>query len=155
MRKIPKKNYIIVIIVFCAVIVLTLSGARFYNNSIKETSTLYNYIKSITKEELDQYLSENPSTVLYISDKYNLSNNENEELLKSKIVEFNLYDNFIYMDKTQFDSEFVKKFNNKYKTKLDINKLPIIIIYSDSYIKNIYYSVDEELVSNLSLGDVK
>lgn len=155
MRKIPKKNYIIVIIMFCAVIVLTLSGARFYNNSIKETSTLYNYIKSITKEELDQYLSENPSTVLYISDKYNLSNNENEELLKSKIVEFNLYDNFIYMDKTQFDSEFVKKFNNKYKTKLDINKLPIIIIYSDSYIKNIYYSVDEELVSNLSLGDVK
>lgn len=155
MRKIPKKNYIIVIIMFCAVIVLTLSGARFYNNSIKETSTLYNYIKSITKEELEQYLSENPSTVLYISDKYNLSNNENEELLKSKIVEFNLYNNFIYMDKTQFDSEFVKKFNNKYKTKLDINKLPIIIIYSDSYIKNIYYSVDEELVSNLSLGDVK
>lgn len=155
MRKIPKKNYIIVIIMFCAVIVLTLSGARFYNNSIKETSTLYNYIKSITKEELDQYLSENPSTVLYISDKYNLSNNAEEELLKSKIVEFNLYNNFIYMDKTQFDLEFVKKFNNTYKIKLDINKLPIIIIYSDSYIKNIYYSVDEELVSNLSLGDVK
>lgn len=155
MRKIPKKNYIIVIIMFCAVIALTLAGARFYNNSIKETSTLYNYIKSITKEELDQYLSENPSTVLYISDKYNLSNNENEELLKSKIIKFNLYNNFIYMDKNQFDSEFVKRFNSKYKIKLDINKLPVIIIYSDSYIKNIYYSVDAEIISSLSLGDVK
>lgn len=155
MKKIPKKNYVIVFFMFFIVVVLTLAGARFYNNSIKETSVLFNYLKNITSEELTQYLSENPSAVIYISDKYDLSNNENEELLKSKIIELNLYNNFLYMDKSQFNKKFIKQFNDKYKTNFDISKLPIIIIYSDSYIKNIYYSIDSEIIDNLNLGDVK
>ena len=57
MKKIPKKNYVIVFFMFFIVVVLTLAGARFYNNSIKETSVLFNYLKNITSEELTQYLS--------------------------------------------------------------------------------------------------
>ena len=155
MKKIPKKNYVIVFFMFFIVVVLTLAGARFYNNSINETSVLFNYLKNITSEELTQYLSENTSAVIYISDKYDLSNNENEELLKSKIIELNLYNNFLYMDKSQFNKKFIKQFNDKYKTNFDISKWPIIIIYSDSYIKNIYYSIDSEIIDDLNLGDVK
>ena len=71
MKKIPIKNYFILALLLAIVVVVTFSLAKFYNNSLRPTSVLYKYAKHIDSRELIDYLQENSSTVIYISDKYN------------------------------------------------------------------------------------
>ncbi len=153
--EIPKKNYIIVFILFLIVVILTFIGASFYNNNIKQTSVLYKYIKNINTKELDQYIKENPSVVIYIGDKYDLSNYEMEEKLKNKIIDLNLYNNFIYLNKDSFNEKYINHFNKLYNTNIDINNIPIIIIYNDGYISNIYNNVSLAVLRDINLGDIK
>lgn len=155
MKKIPKKNYLILIVMFCFVIIITFVGARFYNNSLKSTGILFKYAKHISSGELEQYLNENPSSIVYISDKYNLSNDDIEDILKNKIIEMNLYNNIVYMDIATFDNKFILKFNKKYKTKLDKSRIPTLIVYNDGQIENIYYSLDKNIVNSLDFGGIK
>ena len=69
MKKIPIKNYFILALLLAIVVVVTFSLAKFYNNSLRPTSVLYKYAKHIDSRELIDYLQENSSTVIYISDK--------------------------------------------------------------------------------------
>ncbi len=155
MKKIPIKNYFILALMLAIVVVVTFSLAKFYNNSLRPTSVLYKYAKHIDSRELIDYLQENSSTVIYISDKYNTLIDEQEEVLKKKIVEYNLYNNLIYIDKNELNNGFYKSFNKKYNTHIDENNLPTMIILNDSVVENIYYNLNTEVINNIEFGDVK
>ena len=155
MKKIPLKNYFILLIMLFSVVVVTLFGASFYNNNLKKTSSLYKYATHMSKNSLKEYLSESPSLIIYISDKYDLSKEDVEESLKNKIIELNLYSNFVYVDYQEFDEKFLEYFNNTYHTNLNIDFLPTIVIYNDGAVEKIYYSLDIDIIRNLNLDGVK
>ena len=72
MRKIPKKNYLILVIMLLGVVIITFSCRDFYNNNLKSTSVLYKYVRHMSKDDLKEYLFESPSLIIYVADKYEL-----------------------------------------------------------------------------------
>lgn len=155
MRIVPKKNYFILLLLSLVVIVLTLFLRSFYNNNLRPTSDIYNYAKIIKSDQLDLYLDENPSTIIYISDKYNLDNADLEEELKQKIISLNLYDNFVYLDKSELSDKIVLHFNDEYQTDFSLDKMPALIIINDKKVIFSYYSLTKDTLNNIDLGDVK
>lgn len=155
MRQIPKKNYVILILMIIGVVVVTCLGARIYNNTIKTSSILYKYLKTIKGDELNLYLNENPSTVIYISDRYDVSKEGLEEKLKDRIIELNLYENFIYLDKEQLTPSFIADFNKQNETSITISKLPTLIVFNDNEVEIIYYSLKEEDVKTIDFEGVR
>lgn len=155
MRRIPIKNYIILLFIIIGVVVVTFGLRNFYNNSLRQTSVLYKYAKHMNSKELSAYLSENSSVIIYISDKYDLNKDDIENKIKSKIINHNLYNNFVYIDKRDFDSEYLLIFNNNYHTNINTDKLPTLIIYDDGSIADIYYSVDNSIINSINLEGVK
>ena len=68
-KKIAMKNYIIIILIFVATIGLTLyfcSCYRVYSESKKEIPIIRGTLSEITSEDLDHYIMENQSTVIYV-----------------------------------------------------------------------------------------
>ena len=155
MRKIPKKNYLISVIMLVGVVIITFSCRDFYNNNLKSTSVLYKYVRHMSKDDLKEYLFESPSLIIYVADKYELKYEKMEEKLKKKIVGNDLYNNFIYIDYKEFNDEFLDYFNSKYHAGLDLNSLPTIIIYEDGNISNIYNNLDEDNINAINLEGVK
>lgn len=155
MRQIPKKNYIIFLLMLVGVVLVTFLGVRVYNNNIKPSSVLYKYLKTIKGDELNLYLSENPSTVIYISDKYDVSKEDLEKELKNKIIDLNLYDNFIYLDKDELNKDFINEFNKQNKTSITIDKLPTLIIFNDNEVESVYYSLTESNIKELDFEGVR
>lgn len=155
MRKISIKNYFILLGLFLVMVIITFSLAKLYNNVLKPTSVLYKYAKNISSRELIDYLQENPSTIIYLGDKYNTLLDDQEKVLKNKIIELNLYNNFIYIDKNEISNSFYSDFNKKYNTYIDKAHIPIVIILNDSELENIYYSLNIETINNIDLGGIK
>ena len=155
MRKIPVKNYFILLIMLFGVVVVTFAGKNYYNNNLKKVSSLYKYANHMDRDDLKEYLGESSSLVIYVADKYDLNNEDAEELLKDKIVELNLYNNFIYVDSRVFNDNFLDYFNSTYHTNLNIDNLPTMIIYDDGIVENMYYNLNPDTINSISLEGVK
>ena len=155
MKNIPLKNYFILLVMLIGVVLITLIFRNYYNNNLKKTSTLYKYANHMSRDDLDEYLLESSSLVIYIADKYDLDMEDEEELLKEKIIELNLYNNFIYVDYRVFNNKFLNYFNSTYHTNLNIDNLPTMIIYEDGVVENIYYNLNINTINNINLEGVK
>lgn len=155
MREVPKKNYVIFVLMLVCVMIVTFLGVKIYNNNIRTSSVLYKYLKTIKSDELSLYLNENPATVIYISDRYDISRKALEEKLKDRIIESNLYDNFIYLDKEQLNANFIADFNEKNNTSITTSKLPILIIINDNKVETIYYSLTENDIKTLDFEGIR
>ena len=64
MRKIPVKNYFIVLIMLIGVIIVTFVGKNYYNNNLKKVNSLYKYANHINRDELKEYLGESSSLII-------------------------------------------------------------------------------------------
>lgn len=137
MREIPKKNYIIMFIIVVSVVLLTLISCNIYNTKYRKTSILTNYISEIKMKDLDTYLMEKPNSIIYISNK-SATNTEQELKLKDKLIELNITDYIVYLN---IDKTNIKKFNQKFKSNIKIDELPIIVIIEDNKITK-EYSID-------------
>lgn len=155
MKEIPKKNYFILIFIFFAVVIITFASANFYSNYLKKTTTLYNYLTEVNTEELSLYLSEHSSSAIYIGDKYNINNDEIEQNLKSKIIDYNLFDYFVFLDKTNLNDTFIKNFNTEYGTSVSVDKIPTLIIVTDGKLTEIYYSINMDTVNMINYGGIR
>lgn len=155
MKQVPKKNYVIFILMLIVVVIITFLGVRVYNDNIKTASVLYKYLKIIKSDELDLYLNENPSTVIYISNRYDASKEQLEKKLKSKIIDLNLYENFIYLDKEELNVDFVNNFNKQNRTSITVDKMPILIIFNDNKVESVYYSLTEKDINELEFEGVR
>ena len=68
-KKISIKNYIIVVVMFIAGMGITLYLCNWYNvydEYQKQTPVIRGILSEITNEELEHYVMENPTTVIYM-----------------------------------------------------------------------------------------
>ena len=98
MREVPKKNYIIMLIIIITIVLVTIFLSNIYNNRFQKTSVLYNYLSEIKKKDLDSYLVEKPEIIIYASNKYNNSNEEQEKKLMQQIIDNNIYEYIVYLN---------------------------------------------------------
>lgn len=148
-KKIDIKNYIILIIIFIVGIGITLylcNWYHVYDEYQKQTPVIRGTLSEITNEELEHYVMENPTTVIYMCTASNPICRNYEKELKKLVESENLQEKIIYLNLSDIDeNKFVDNFNNKYpyKVKLTTN-YPALVIFEDGEINNILQGKDDE-----------
>lgn len=140
-KKIPLKNYFIVLIVSIFVILLVLCLRNFYlnydSNSINTSYLSEMKINEITKNDFDFILSESSNIILFVSNTktkqiYNL-----EKKLYNEFDKNELLDNLIYWDVSDLNNEYISILKNKFPNIiLNDYKLPFIVIIKDGIYKD-------------------
>ncbi len=135
-RQIPLKNYIIVTVIFILTIGLVIFIKNWYQNYQDYTKTipmLKGVISEVRSNEIENYISDNPSAIVYIGvadddDCRNLEKDLKKLIiknhLKEKIVYYNITD---VLDKTAI----IKKFNDEYAVSDKINSYPAMVIIDE------------------------
>lgn len=147
-KVIPLKNYIILSCLFVAGIVLTIYACnwyRIYDEYQRQTPVIRGTLSEITAEEINHYITDNPTTVFYMctSNEFNCRNYEKD--LKKLIVSEDLQNSIVYVNLSDVDSNaFVNNFNNtySYKVKLTTN-YPAFVVFNDGKVTNILQGSEE------------
>ena len=133
MRKIPKKNYLILGVMTVVTVLLVFyinAWIKTYKQNELNTSPLTNNVNEVYKNELHLSLSESNQMILYVG--YNNSDDVKElerQILKT-IKSKNLHDYFIYYDVTKEleNNEYLETLKNEFsEVKVSINKAPMLI----------------------------
>lgn len=140
MRKIPAKNYVLLILLFVVTVAIVLFACDIYNSrSVKQyESVMNNFITEIKLDDLNGYTLENSNVVIYISDKTNSSLQEVEEDYKKLLTDYNLQNYFVYLDVSTNTVDVVTTFEEKYKIKLDSENLPNLVVITDGEVVDLY-----------------
>ncbi len=143
MKKIPKKNYIILAVLISVTVLLTLTLSNIYLSKEKLVSNFYNDINEIKPNDFDEYYLEHTDLIIYISDKYDLSNETFEKKFEKKLENLNLKNIVVFMDKNEIDKKFLNKLKDEYNINIDINNTPLIVVV-----------VDKEFVKGVSVSNL-
>lgn len=143
-------NYIILFFLFLATILLTLylcSCYEVYNKSKMEIPVIRDTLSEITPVELDHYIQENPSIVIYMCTANNINCRNYEKELKKLIKKEELNDDITYLNLSNVDqSEFINTFNKMYKYKVSLHEnYPAFVIFEDAKVFNILQEKEGKL----------
>ncbi len=139
LRKIPTKNYVILMIIFIMVFLLIYylySWYKAYNEYQKEIPVIRDTLLEINSDEADHYIQENSDTVIYLCTASNDVCRKFEKNFKKLIEKKSLEEAITYVNLSDTSTEkFTDSFNNtyKYKNKLK-NNYPALIVFKDGVI---------------------
>lgn len=140
LSKIPIKNYVILGIIFIGVLLLLWYFSKWYevyDDYQKETPVIRGTLSEITDLELDHYLMENPTSVIYMCTSSDMKCRNFEKSFKSVLESNeNLKTGIIYLNLSKVDQDsFVTRFNETYPYKVKLNKsYPAIVLFEDNKI---------------------
>ncbi len=146
-KNIPRKNYLIYALITVATIGVCLYLASWYN-TIRDYYNDHSVISEVTSEinidSLSNVLSENPDILVYISSSKDSLVKPFEKQFKKIIVNYNLGDNFIYIDISKEVNESVMNLllSNYLGNNIESLKkiyYPNIIMFKDGKIFNMLY----------------
>lgn len=141
-KKIPIKNYFIVVLLIILTVSLTFYLMMTYNN--KDNKSL-SFVSQVKENELDSYITERQEVIIYMSSSNNKDTKGFENELKKYTEDKNLKDLYVYLDLNDVSSNFynefyVKYLNESYTGTFEIKEPTIVIIRNgkiDSYLNNI------------------
>lgn len=136
------KNYIVLIVLFCSCILLTLYFCKWYNvykEYEREIPVIRGYLSEITPEDLEHYVIDNSSAIIYLCTANSDECRSFEKDFKKYIQKNGISEEVIYLNLTSVDQEaFVKNFNNTYPYKHKLNgKYPAFVVFQDGKISSV------------------
>lgn len=148
-RKIGIKNYLILGLIFIAAIAVTLYLCNVYNvyeESKRQIPVIRGTLSEITSEELEHYISENPTTMMYLCTASNETCRKYEKDLKKYVVREELQDTIIYLNLTEEEaSTFAESFNEKYTGSLKLkDNYPALVIFEEGKVTHLLQSKENE-----------
>ena len=144
LRKIPNKNYLIlgvVIIVTLLILYYFYLWVDVYKESKIGIPIMDKYMMVINYNELDNYIVENPDSIVYVSVLEDEKIREFEKELKNKYKDNEINNDILYMDITDdiIDKDIKNEMINKYyMNDLSITDIPCILVFRDGLLKSIY-----------------
>ena len=135
-RHIPLKNYVIVAIIF----IVTIGLALFLNNwyqSYQDYQQTIPILKGVLSEirynEIDNYINDNPNSIIYVGVADDMDCRKVEEDLKDIIVKHHLKDKIVYFNITDVSNrkDVLTSFNNQYVPNGKIYTYPAIAILDE------------------------
>ena len=148
-----KKNYIYLLILLVATVGLTFLLSSIYNKEVNSLSYSSEKLNKITSFEFEEYITENPETIVYISNKNDLNNNKFEKKFIKKLENLNLLENTIYMEKTEINNKFKELLKANYDYKLDAKILPIIIVIENGeVVQSVVIDKDSDVETIIDYG---
>lgn len=155
-KKIPKKNYIKLFIICALTLILVfILRAKYisYQENQKKISIIGSVVNQINYEEINDYLRDNPNSILYIgaADDYNCRNIETK--LKKYIMDNNLGQEIIYLNITNNENRhsIIDEINQKYGEDIEINSYPALVIFKNGII---YDAVSKKNYTQLEYSEI-
>ena len=145
------KNYVLLGLLFLGCVILTLYICKcyeVYDNHQKQTPVIRDTLSEITADELEHYILENPTIVIYMCTSSDMVCRNYENGFKKLIKSKELQDEIVYLNLSDLDQQkFIEDFNNKYNFKVKLTTLyPALVVFEDGKITSILQgNVDEEL----------
>jgi len=151
------KNYILLVLLFAASIGLVLYLCELYKVNKEEqmkTPVIDGALLEIYSTDLDHYILDNPTTVIYMCTADNETCRVFERDFKKLLKKNDYSEQIIYLNLTDLDQDlFVEEFNNKYNYKVKLTTdYPAFVLFEDGKIKNIIQGNKDK---KLSLEKVK
>ena len=140
-KKRSKKNYVILAVIYIAVILVVLYLASWYNTYTeykREIPVLKHVVSFISPEEVDHYLTENPSPILYLCTASDSDCREFEENIKQDLEEKNYQElTYVNLESLSDKSGFLQELLDKYGQDFSIERVPCLIKFVDGRIVSI------------------
>ena len=141
-RVVPVKNYIILGILFVIVVVLVIYLSNLYlvyDAHQREIPVIRGTLSEILPDELEHYIMENPSTVIYMCTAADFGCRNYEKDLKRLVEKEDLQESIIYLNLSNVDKkDFVLHFNTNYSYKTDLkNRYPALVVFEDGKVQGI------------------
>lgn len=148
-RKVGVKNYLILALIFIAATAVTIYLCSVYNvyqEDKLQVPVIRGTLSEITSEELDPYISENPTVMMYICTASNETCRKYEKSLKKYIVREELQERMVYLNITTEEAEkFADSFNEKYTTSLKLkDRYPALIIFEEGKVTHLLQAKENE-----------
>lgn len=134
-RSIPLKNYIIFTIISLLSFLFVFNLSRWYKENKPATNILNKTIKEVLPQELESFLTENGTVVIYLTNSNDDALIDFEKDFKNYIIEKQIENDIFYYDLSKDE-------NNIFRNKLD----------SDNFYPNLYMIKDHEFSSKLFLN---
>lgn len=158
MRKIPKKNYLILFLILSFTVLFIFYVRDWYNTS-KDYYSKNSAIKDVTREinenELYSFAVENPKFILYTSSGVDGGVKKFESKLKSLIIKDDMSDYILYLnlDNVEIDS-FVSNLKSRFSSKkIDNNfssaSASTFYIFQDGKIKVVLNDINDYSINYL------
>lgn len=150
LRKIPMKNYIIlgvVIVVTVLILYYFYMWVDVYKESKINIPIMDKYMTVINYNELDNYLVENPDTIVYVSVLEDEKIREFEKKFKNKYKNNEIENELLYMNITDdiSNTSIKNEMDNKYfLNDLSITDVPCILVFNNGLLKSIYSISDND-----------
>lgn len=143
LRVIPKKNYVILGAVIVATLLLLYYFYMWfvaYNESKINKPLLNEYMDVINYNEIDNYLVENPNSIIYVSVLENKEIREFEKEFKKSFKKHMIKKDILYLDLTDlFKSEDSSDIEEKYSlNNLNIKDVPCLMVFGNGKLESIY-----------------
>lgn len=151
-----KKNYIILGLIFllCIGLILYLcQWYKVYDEYQKESPVIRGVLQEIVPDDLEHYILENPTSIIYMCTAKDETCRSFEKDFKKYINKKEYNDVIIYLNLSDVDiNEFITKFNEKYTYKKKLkDKYPAIVVFRDGSIDGL---VQEKENSKLTISKV-
>lgn len=148
-RKVGIKNYLILTLIFIIATIITLYLCNVYNvyeESKRQIPVIRGTLSEITSEELEHYISENPTIMMYICTASNETCRNYEQGLKKYIVREELQEAMVYLNLTEEENQnFSEQFNEKYSVSLKLkDNYPALIIFEDGKVTHLLQGKEKE-----------
>ena len=149
-RKIPVKNYIILgVVMFVTILILYYfyCWVDVYKESKINIPILDKYMTVINYNELDNYIVENPNTIVYVSVLEDEKIREFEKEFKNKYKNKDIKNEVLYMNITDDinDKDIKNEMVSKYSiNSLDMTDVPSLLIFNDGELSSIYSVRDND-----------
>ena len=150
LRKIPTKNYIIlmgVILITLFILYYFYVWVDFYKESKINIPIMDKYMTVINYNELDNYLVENPNSIVYVSVLENDKIRDFEKKFKNKYKSNLIKNEILYMNITDdINSSALKnEMRNKYFINdVSIVDVPCVMVFNNGLLKSIYSISDND-----------
>ena len=150
-KKESRRKLIILLLIVLATVVVVLYFCRWYkvyDEYQKQTPVIRDTLLEIVSDDLDPYLVENPTTIVYMCTASDMKCRDFERDFIKYIEKNDLYDSFVYLnlsdqDLTAFSKDFNKKYNCKGKFKPNY---PSFVSFEDGVVKNILQAEENEML---------
>ena len=144
LRKIPTKNYIIlgmVILVTLFILYYFYMWVDVYKESKINIPIMDKYMTVINYNELDNYVVENPNTIVYVSVLEDDKIREFEKQFKNKYRNNEIENDVLYMNITDDirNTNIKEDMDDRYVLNdLSITDVPCVLVFNDGLLKSIY-----------------
>ena len=142
-RKIPLKNYIILLAIALGTIFLVFYLRSWYNTSkeyYQNNSIMSDYLSQLKSDEINSYIIDNPDVVIYYASAKDTTIKSFEKEFRKLMEEYEINHNIIYIDSSKEEnSNILTRLNGISNEKIETLHVPNLIYIKEGKVNKILY----------------